>query len=106
MPFFLTGTQQIFLALLTVVNLVAFCLMALDKHRARRRAAGAAVRRIPEKTLFAAALLFGAPGGTLGMFCFRHKTRHWYFCIGFPLLAVLQAVALYWLWLRLGVALY
>ena len=46
------------------------------------------------------ALLGGALGGTLAMQVFRHKTRHWYFRFGFPLLTVLQIALL--LWLALG----
>ena len=53
-----------------------------------------------EKTLWLFALLGGAPGGWLGMRAFHHKTRHWYFRYGFPLLAALDAALL--LWLRLG----
>ena len=56
------------------MSLVCFVLMGLDKHRARKHA-----WRIPEKTLFLVAVLGGAVGGTIGMWCFHHKTRHWYF---------------------------
>jgi uncharacterized membrane protein YsdA (DUF1294 family) len=38
--------------------------------------------------------LFGALGGTLGMRLFRHKTKHWYFKYGFPLLLVVQIALL------------
>jgi len=41
--------------------------------------------RIAERTLFLPVVLFGSLGGTLGMFCFHHKTKHWYFRYGFPL---------------------
>lgn len=54
--------------------------------------------RIPEKTLFLAVILGGGIGGTAGMFFFRHKTRHWYFRFFFPLLAVLQAAGLIYLY--------
>ena len=47
-----------------------------------------------------AAALFGAFGGTLGMFAFRHKTKHWYFRLFFPLMLLLQAAILGWLWSR------
>lgn len=76
---------------LLAMNLLAFALMGMDKRRARRRA-----WRIPEKTLFLPVLLGGGIGGTIGMFFFHHKTRHWYFKLGFPLLAIAEyAVILY-----------
>lgn len=56
------------------INILAFSLMGIDKRRARRH-----LWRIPEKTLFLVVLLGGGIGGTLGMFFFRHKTKHWYF---------------------------
>lgn len=76
-------------AVLVVMNVVAFVLMAVDKSRAKRGA-----WRIPEKTLFLATALFGGLGGTLGMFLLRHKTKHWYFRLGFPALLAVQAVLL------------
>ena len=74
------------------LSAVEFALMGVDKWKAKRDA-----WRIPELTLWAFALLGGAPGGYLGMRCFRHKTRHWYFKFGFPVLAVLDLTALVWL---------
>ena len=70
---------------LLAANLAAFLLMGIDKRRARRDK-----RRIPERTLFLSAVLGGALGGTLGMRLFHHKTRHWYFRWGYPLLLILQ----------------
>lgn len=79
------------LAAMTAMNVLAFCLMGEDKRRARR-----GLWRIPEKNLFLAAACFGGIGGMLGMRVFRHKTRHWYFQIGFPALAAAQvALAVY-----------
>ena len=72
-----------------ILSVIAFFLMALDKRLACRRH-----RRIPEKVLFLSALLFGALGGTAGMWIFRHKTKHWYFRLFFPLLVVAQAAVL------------
>lgn len=83
------------LAVLAVTNLVSFFLMRHDKRCAQENR-----RRIPEKTLFLSAFLFGAFGGTLGMFVFRHKTKHWYFKVFFPLMLVLQAGILGYLWAR------
>ena len=63
--------------------------MGVDKYRAIRRR-----WRIPEAMLFILALVGGACGGTVGMYSFRHKTKHWYFAVFFPLLALAQ-LALY-----------
>ena len=74
---------------LLALNILSFFLMGHDKQCARKNR-----RRIPEKTLFLSAILFGALGGTLGMFIFRHKTRHWYFRVFFPVLLIVQIALL------------
>lgn len=74
---------------LVVMNVAAFLLMAEDKKRAKQGA-----WRIKEKTLFLVTGLFGGLGGTLGMFLLRHKTKHWYFRLGFPALLVVQIILL------------
>lgn len=75
--------------ILAITNLTAFILMFADKRKAKKGA-----WRIPEKTLFIAAACFGALGGTAGMFVFRHKTKHWYFRVFFPLMLIVQIVLL------------
>ena len=77
------------LVILIVMNGLAFLLMGIDKARAK-----AGAWRVPEKTLFLVTALFGGLGGTLGMSFFRHKTKHWYFKLGFPALLVVQIVLL------------
>lgn len=72
---------------IAVMNVLAFALMGIDKHRAK-----AGKWRIKEATLFLVTGLFGGLGGTLGMFVFRHKTKHWYFKLGFPALLVAQVI--------------
>ena len=79
------------LVYLIVADVLAMLLMLSDKRRARR-----GDRRIPEATLFLAALLGGALGGTVGMFLFRHKTRHAAFRVGFPLITLVQAALCIW----------
>ena len=77
-------------------SLVLFFLMGFDKRRAKRHGA-----RINEATLFAWALLGGAPGGWLGMRVFHHKTRHWYFKWGLPATLIAQlalGIWLFWIW--------
>lgn len=78
---------------LAIVNLWAFCLMGFDKRRAKRRGA----RRIRERTLFLSALLGGSPGALAGMWIFRHKTKHWYFVWGIPVILLAQAAVCLWL---------
>ncbi len=77
------------LIVIAIMNVVSFCLMAHDK-----KCAQSGKRRVPEKTLFLAAACFGGLGGVLGMQLLRHKTRHWYFAVFFPLFLVLQAAAI------------
>ena len=74
---------------LGLMSLVAFTAMGVDKRRARRGA-----RRTPEKRLFLYAALGGAAGGLLGMKLFHHKTKHWYFVVGFRALFLLQLAGL------------
>lgn len=63
--------------------------MGIDKAKARRRAF-----RIPEARLFGIALLGGSLGSIAGMYFFRHKTRHWYFVLGMPVILILQIAIL------------
>ena len=76
-------------ALFGVMSLLLFAMMGRDKALARSGG-----RRIPEKRLFLLALLGGGTGGWLGMRLFHHKTKHWYFRLGFPLLATVQLALL------------
>lgn len=81
------GSSLVLLAAyLIIVNLTAFFLMWADKRRAKR----AGARRIRERTLFLSALLGGSVGAIAGMWLFHHKTRHWYFVWGMPLILLAQ----------------
>ncbi|MCI9057776.1 MAG: DUF1294 domain-containing protein [Oscillospiraceae bacterium] len=92
--FVLTGSPLPLLAgYLAAVNLWAFALMGVDKRRAKRKGA----RRIRERTLFLSALLGGSPGALLGMWTFRHKTKHWYFVWGMPLILAAQIALGIWI---------
>lgn len=72
-----------------LVNLLGFYAMYTDKLRAKKRAF-----RIPEATLFAIAIIGGSIGCILGMYTFRHKTRHWHFVYGMPAILVLQILSI------------
>ena len=77
------------LAVVAIMNIAAFVLMGHDKKFARQ-----GKWRVPEKTLFFVTACFGGLGGVLGMKVFHHKTQHWYFRVFFPVLLVVQSVAL------------
>ena len=53
--------------------------------------------RIPEKTLFLLAIIGGSIGSNLGMYTFRHKTKHWYFVWGIPAILLAQIALAVWL---------
>ena len=80
---------------LAAVNLVTFLVYGIDKLRAKRGA-----WRIPEKTLFLLPLLGGSVGAIAGMKVFHHKTKHWYFKYGLPLILILQLALVVWLKIR------
>lgn len=77
-------------AVLIIINLMSFTIMALDKRRSIEGG-----RRMPEKNLLLLALLLGAPGIYLGMLIYRHKTQKPAFKIGVPLL-ILANAWVYW----------
>ena len=87
--------EKLLLLLLGAVNLAAFGVYGLDKHLAR-----AGRRRISERALFGWALLGGGLGAWCGMYWFRHKTKHWYFVAGIPLISLAEYAGLAWLMLR------
>ena len=77
------------LAVVVVMNIVAFVLMGHDKRCARQ-----GKWRVPEKALFLVTACFGGLDGVLGMKVFHHKTQHWYFKVFFPVLLIGQVVLL------------
>lgn len=97
METFLDRPAYILAVWLIVVSLWLFAAMGIDKARAVKGA-----RRIPEARLFFLAFLGGAAGGWLGMYTFRHKTKHWYFAAGFPLITLLQLSALAYMLIKTG----
>ena len=72
---------------LGIINLIGFFAMFLDKRKAKRNK-----WRIPEKTLFLLAIIGGSLGTTFGMHVFRHKTKHWYFKFGMPMILIIQII--------------
>lgn len=72
---------------LIVVNAAAFLLMLIDKVKAKKN-----LWRIPEATLFLVAAIGGSIGSLLGMYTFRHKTKHIKFIVGMPLILAAHIV--------------
>ena len=70
---------------LLIINAVSFLLMLTDKIKAKKNK-----WRIPEKVLFLVAILGGSVGSLLGMYLFRHKTKHFSFLLGMPLIFAAQ----------------
>lgn len=70
---------------LIIINTAGFTVMGIDKRKAIKHR-----WRVRESTLFLIALVGGSAGSILGMRVFHHKTRHWYFVYGMPLILILQ----------------
>lgn len=73
------------------INIIGLMVMLIDKRRAIHHQ-----YRIPEKTLWFITIIGGAIGTTLGMWLFRHKTKHISFKWGFPFIAILQVLLLFY----------
>lgn len=76
-------------AYLIAINIIGFFAMGMDKWKARTNR-----WRIPEKTLFTISIVGGSIGTLAGMYVFHHKTKHWYFKVGMPLILALQCVCI------------
>lgn len=70
---------------LLVINAAGFLLMLIDKQKAKKNR-----WRIPEKTLFLTAIAGGSVGCLVGMYSFRHKTKHIQFTLGMPAILAAQ----------------
>ncbi|MBN1053039.1 DUF1294 domain-containing protein [Clostridium botulinum] len=76
---------KIVLIYLLFINFIGFCIMLVDKNRAIHKE-----WRVPEKTLIGVSIIGGSIGMLLGMFTFRHKTKHLKFLLGIPVIIIIQ----------------
>lgn len=83
----MSAVESAVLCYFCIVNISGFFMMGVDKWKAKNRR-----WRIAEKTFFLVGIIGGSLGCWLGMYVFRHKTLHWYFVVGMPLIFVIQAV--------------
>ncbi len=77
---------------LCAVNFLGFALMGTDKWKAKHKK-----WRVAEKSLFAVGIIGGSLGCWLGMYAFRHKTKHWQFVVGMPAIFLIQAAVILFL---------
>jgi uncharacterized membrane protein YsdA (DUF1294 family) len=71
--------------------------MLVDKRKARKNR-----WRIPERTLILSAALGGSIGALLGMYTFRHKTKHLKFTLGIPAILIAQISLAIWIFQKIG----
>ncbi|MBB6715995.1 DUF1294 domain-containing protein [Clostridium gasigenes] len=77
--------QTLILLYFSIINLVGFLLMLVDKRRAIKHE-----WRISELNLFIVSIIGGSIGSYLGMYCFRHKTKSLKFTLGIPIIILIQ----------------
>jgi uncharacterized membrane protein YsdA (DUF1294 family) len=70
---------------IVLINIIAFITIYIDKRKAIKHK-----WRIKESTLFLLSIIGGSLGTLLGMYTFRHKTKHTKFTVGIPLILILQ----------------
>ncbi len=83
---------SIFLAYIAVISLISIVVCIYDKKISKKNRVEL---RTPEKTL----LLLSALGGSVAMFItmqiIRHKTKHFKFMVGIPVIFVIQAAIVF-----------
>lgn len=78
---------------LIIINIISAVVTIYDKYCAVKKH-----WRVKESTL----LLLSAIGGSVGMYLtmqiIRHKTRHIKFMLGIPVILILQAIIIFFIW--------
>ncbi|WP_082691271.1 DUF1294 domain-containing protein [Paenibacillus rubinfantis] len=77
---------------IAILNIIGLLIMWYDKSQAV-----VSGRRVPEKRIFFICLLGGSFGVWIGMRLFRHKTKHYRFVFGVPLILILNMICFYFL---------
>ncbi|MCR1949585.1 MULTISPECIES: DUF1294 domain-containing protein [Clostridium] len=77
--------ENIIISYLLIVNIIAFITVYIDKQKAIKKQ-----WRIKESTIIFIASIGGSIGTYIGMYFFRHKTRHLKFTLGIPLIILIQ----------------
>lgn len=82
--------EKVLLYYLILINIIAFIIINIDKQKAIKHK-----WRIKEFTLFLISILGGSLGTLLGMYTFRHKTKHKKFTLGIPFIIAIQLIIVY-----------
>lgn len=77
---------------LCIINALCVLFMLIDKIKAKNK-----LWRIPESVLLGISFIGGSLGGIIGMYLFRHKTRHPKFYISLPLMLIGHSILLAYL---------
>ena len=94
MPEFIQNNPvlAILIAYIAIISVVSIMICFYDKKISKKNRVEL---RIPEKTL----LILSAVGGSVAMFItmllIRHKTKHFKFMFGIPVIIVIQAAAIF-----------
>ena len=80
----------ILIGYIIIINIISFFIMLYDKKQAIYHNF-----RISEKTIFIVSLLLGGIGTYVGMYVFRHKTKHLKFTIGIPIVIILNIISVF-----------
>ena len=86
--------HKILFIYLIIINIIAFVAFAIDKFNAINGRS-----RIRIVTLLGLAFIGGSIGGICAMYLLRHKTSKDYFTVGIPLIMIMQAVVLAYIFL-------
>lgn len=78
---------------LIAINIITFVVYICDKRKAQKNK-----WRVKESTLLLLAASGGSIGALLAMYGFRHKTKHPKFFIGVPLILLLQAGLIFYVY--------
>ena len=84
-----------FILYIFIINIISFILMGIDKRAAKNN-----MYRIPEKVFFTLSILLGSLGTYIGMYKFRHKTKHLSFKILIPILLIVNIICIYYIFLH------
>ncbi|KMT23351.1 DUF1294 domain-containing protein [Clostridium cylindrosporum] len=82
--------KELFIYYIAVINMISFLAMFIDKRKSIKHK-----WRISEAKLILLSIIGGSIGSILGMYMFRHKTKHIKFTLGVPIIIIVQLILLY-----------